>query len=262
MKKMYDAVADEYIKHRNDLPEMLLPGLEARGIEFRDAKIADFGAGPGFLSEQLSARGGIVDAVEPSGEFYSHAEQMFKDNNKVNFNLSHAENSGLPAKTFDIVISLRSWDWFDRREVLEEVQRILKPDGYLIIADFGFADSSETVKESVKVIRKCAKKYKVKSKIHKRENDGLITGFPLEWIEEWQEHQFDIQDLYKRSYKMEFTHEGWIDHLSPLSSLVLFKPKHRRKTLKKISEHLKDKYEDDVYRIAHEMNVAILRNRN
>lgn len=262
MKTIYDAVADEYIKYRNDLPEMLLPGLEARGIDFNGAKIADFGAGPGFFSEQLSEKGGIVDAVEPSMEFYNHAEMRFKDNNKVNFNLASAENSGLPPKTFDIVISLRSWDWFDRREALEEVQRILKPDGHLVIADFGFVSSSGVGKESVRVMRKCAKSFKVKSKIHKQKNDELITGFPLEWIEEWQKYHFDIQDLYKRSYKMEFTHEEWIDHLSPVSTLVEFKRKHRRRTLKKIGEHLKDKYDDDTYRVAHEMNVAILKNRS
>src|SRR5690625_3416058 len=166
MKTIYDAVADEYIKYRNDLPEMLLPGLEARGIDFNGAKIADFVAGPGFFSDQLSEKCGIVDAVEPSMEFYNHAEMRFNDNNKVNFNLASAENSGLPPKTFDIVISLRSWDWFDRREALEEVQRILKPDGHLVIADFGFVSSSGVGKESARVMRKCAKSFKVKSKIH------------------------------------------------------------------------------------------------
>ena len=261
MKTTYDAVAEEYIKYRNDIPEAFLSGLEARGIDFDGAKIADFGAGPGFLSEQLSAKGGIVDAVEPSAEFYGHAEKFFKDNYRVNFNLSHAENSGLPPKTFDIVIALRSWDWFDRRQVMEEVRRILKPDGYLVIADYRFVKSSGVAKETIKKIRKCAKNYKVKSRIHRDRSDDMIN-FPLEWMEEWQDFKFDIRDLYKRDYKVTFAHEEWLHHLGSISSLVEFKPKHRKKTLTKISDHLKDTYKDDVYRINHEMNVVILQNKN
>lgn len=262
MKTTYDGVADDYIKYRNDLPEALLPGLEIRGINFDGAKIADLGAGPGFLSELISGKGGIIDAVEPSEEFYNYAANRFKNDNKVNFNLSRAENSGLPPKTFDIVIALRSWDWFDRREAMEEVRRILKPDGHLIVADFGFVKSSGVVRESMKIVKKYAKKYKVESKIHGDENDGRINGFPLEWIEEWQRYQFDIKDLYKRNYKVQFTHEEWIHRLSSTSRLVEFKRKHRKKTIKKISDHLKENYEDDTYRINHEMNVVILQNKN
>ncbi len=262
MKTIYDAVADEYIKYRNDLPEALLPGLESRGIIFNGAKIAEFGAGPGFLSEQLSAKGGIIDAVEPSDEFYRHAEERFKDNNRVKFNVSYAENSGLPPKTFDIVIALRSWDWFDRPKTMEEVRRVLKPDGHLIIADYGFMKSSGVGRETIRVIRRNAKKYKVKSRIHKEDDGILVSGFPIEWIEEWADFRFDIRDLYKRNYRVEFTHEEWIDHLGTISSMVEFKRKHRRKTLKKISERLKDRFEDDVYRVNHELNVVILKNKN
>ncbi|CAM4280775.1 class I SAM-dependent methyltransferase [Lacicoccus alkaliphilus] len=262
MDSTYDAVAEEYIKTRNDIPESFLSGLEARGIDFDGAKIADFGAGPGFLSEQLGEKGGIIDAVEPSTDFQAHAEKVFKENNRINFNLAYAENSGLPPKTFDIVIALRSWDWFDRRQALEEVRRILKPDGYLIIADYRFVKSSGVAKDTIKMIRKCAKKYNVKSRRHGYGSDEMINAFPFEWMEEWQDFRFDIRDLYKRDRKVAFTHEEWMHHLGSISALVAFKRKHRKKTLKKVSDHLKDTYKEEVYRINHEMNVVILQNKN
>ena len=84
----------------------------------------------------------------------------------------------------------------------------------------------------------------------------------MSWIGEWQGHNFEIKDLYKKSYRQEFDREEWIRRLGTYRSLVEFKKKHRRKTLEKIDRHLKEHYEDEKYKIRHELSVVVLKNKN
>lgn len=262
MSAIYDGVAAEYINNRERIPDALLSSLKIRGIDFEGAKIADFGAGPGFLSDLLSAEGGIVDAVEPVEAFINHGKERFKDNNKVNFNLRYAEDSGLPSQTYDIVFVLNAWHWFNRSEAIEEAVRILKPDGHLIIADINIERKAGAVKDTMKIIKHNRKKYKVETRLHKDRKGHLINNFPVGWIKEWQDYNFDIRDLYKKNYKIEFDRKEWVQRLGTYRSLVEFKEKHRRKTLKKINRHLKEHYKDEKCKVRHELSIVILKNKN
>lgn len=262
MSEIYDSVAADYIKYRESIPGELLSSLKVRGIDFKGAKIADLGAGPGFLTDLLGSEGGIVDAVEPSEEFISYAKEKFKNNNKVNFNLKHAEASNLPSQTYDIVFVLSSWHWFKRTQAIEEAVRILKPDGYLIIADINIGNKNKMVKDSMKIIKHNRKKYKVESRLHRDKKGQVINNFPVGWIEEWQNYNFDIREFYKKTYKIEFNHEEWVQRLGTFRSLVEFKKKHRNKTLKKISNHIKENYNDEKFKVAHELSIIVLKNKN
>lgn len=262
MSAIYDGVAAEYIKNRENIPDELLSSLKVRGIDFEGAKIADFGAGPGFLSDLLSSEGGIVDAVEPVETFINYGKEKFKDNNKVNFNLRHAEDSGLPSKTYDIVFVLSAWHWFKRAGAIEEAERILKPNGYLIIADINIEKRTGMLKDTMKIIKHDRKKYKVDTRLHTNKKEQQINNFPVRWIQEWQDHNFDIKDLYKKNYRVEFDREEWIRRLGTYRSLVEFKKKHRQKTLKKINRHLKENYKDEKYRVRHELSVVVMKNKN
>lgn len=262
MSAVYDGIAAEYIENRESIPDALLSSLKVREIDLKGAKIADFGAGPGFLSDLLSSEGAIVDAIEPVEEFINYGKERFKDNNKVNFNLKHAEDSGLPSKTYDIVFVLSAWHWFKRTEVIEEAVRILKPDGYLIVADINIDRKTGVVKDTMEIIKHNRKKYKVETGLHKDKTGHLINNFPVGWIKEWQDHNFDISDLYKKNYRVEFDREEWVQRLGTYRSLVEFKKKHRQKTLKKINRHLKENYKDKKYRISHELSIVILKNKN
>lgn len=261
MSAIYDGIAEEYIENRGNIPDVLLSSLKVRDIDFKGAKIADFGAGPGFLSDLLSEEGGIVDAVEPAEAFISYGKDKFKNNNKVNFNLKYAEESGLPSKTYDIVFVLSAWHWFKRADTIEEAKRILKPGGYLIIGDINIERKAGMVKDTMKIIKHNRKKYKVDTVLDKEKNENLINSFPVRWIKEWQDHNFDIRDLYKKKYKVEFDREEWVRRLGTHRSMVEFKKKHRQKILKKINGHLKDHYKDEKYKVHHELNVVVLKNK-
>jgi SAM-dependent methyltransferase len=54
----------------------------------------------------------------------------------IRFVLARAEESGLPAGSFDVVIACQCWHWFDRPRVAREARRLLVLGGRLISAHF------------------------------------------------------------------------------------------------------------------------------
>lgn len=262
MVTIYSEIAEAYIKSRDDIPDAFIENLELRGIEISGAKIADLGAGPGYLSNKLSEKGAIIDAVEPTKAFVDFAKNEFKDNQRVRFIKGTAEENGLPSQTYDIVIVMRAWHWFDRDEVIDEVIRILKPGGYLVVGDAGFTGASKAVKESMKIIRKNAQKYAVGPTGTKEYTDQLINNFPVEWFDEWQLAKLDLVELFKKEYKVKYKHEDWMGRLSSVSSLAGFKEKERKETLKKIEKSLIENVDKNKYKVPHLLSVAVLENKN
>lgn len=262
MGTSYDQIADEYIRYRNDIPGSFVDNIELRGVEIAGAKIADLGAGPGYLTDMLTEKGGIIDAVDPTVKFIEFAREKFKDNQRATFINRFAEDTGLSSNTYDIVIVMRAWHWFDRDEVIEEVKRILKPGGYLIVGDVGFTGSSKVVKQSMRIIRKSAKHYSVSPVGSKGYTDQLINNFPVEWFDEWNDEKLDLVDMFKKEFKVKFNHDDWMGRMSSVSALSTFKDKQRQKVLEEIEQNLIDNHDKNKYKVPHIMSVAILKNKN
>ncbi|TVT27818.1 methyltransferase domain-containing protein [Salinicoccus cyprini] len=255
-------VAKEYVKFRNDIPENLIRELEKRGVEVTGSKVADLGAGPGLLSKMLSDKGAIVDAIEPSPELIEVGRQHIGSDQRINFTQNYAEKTGLPANSYDIVTVMRAWHWFDREATIEEVRRILKPGGYLIIIDSGFTSASKIVKESMKIIQSYSPDKQIRAAGTKELATQMINSFPVEWFDEWKHAKFDLMDMYKMDYDVRFTNEEWLGRLSSVSWIAAFKEKQRTSTLNKIRAYLEEQFPDDRHRIPHILSVAILKNKN
>jgi SAM-dependent methyltransferase len=63
----------------------------------------------------------------------------------VEFRVATAEETGFPDSTFDIVTAGQCWHWFDRPKAAQEVKRILKPNGTIIIAHFDWIPLAENI---------------------------------------------------------------------------------------------------------------------
>lgn len=262
MKTNFHDYAEEYFKHRNDIPSVFFEELAKRNIDLSGCKVADIGAGPGFVSKALSEQGAIVDAVEPSEAFIEIGKKYVGKDDRISFNKGTAEKTGLQDDTYDYVIVMRAWHWFESDKATKEIRRILKPDGVLIVADIGFKVANKMMKDSMKIVKKNSKNNELKPAGSKEDSIQMINGFPVEWFSDWHHEKLDLEEFFKYEYKVKFTDQEWLGRLQTSSWLVSFKKKQMEKAMEDIGKLLDTLDDEKKHKVPHVLNVAILRNKH
>lgn len=100
------------------------------GMDRKDFKVADIGAGTGKLTENLSQLGLIGYAVEPNDAMREEGIKAFASNQSFRWQKGFAEHTNLESCSFDWVLMGSSFHWTKTDEALAEFHRILKPGGY------------------------------------------------------------------------------------------------------------------------------------
>ncbi|MCH9653813.1 MAG: class I SAM-dependent methyltransferase [Planctomycetes bacterium] len=124
---------DNYIKYRPSYPPQVLEHLKSVCGLTADSLIADIGSGTGILSRMFLDNQNDVYAVEPNAEMRGAAEIFFKDIPHFHSINATAEETHLTADSFDFIIAGQAFHWFDRRLTKTEFQRILKPQGWVVL---------------------------------------------------------------------------------------------------------------------------------
>jgi amino acid adenylation domain-containing protein len=106
------------------------------------AAMADLGAGPGTLSRLFAERLGRIYAVEPNPDMRSAASAALQGHNGVVVSAGFAEATGLPDHCVDLAAAGRSLHWFDPAPTRRELQRILRPGGWLAMLQIRTTDSA------------------------------------------------------------------------------------------------------------------------
>lgn len=260
MKVNFGNVAENYAKFRNDLPGELLESLKLRDIHFGGKQVVDLGCGTGVFCRAIHHVGAEVIGVEPAIELIEEAEFIDKEKDiEIEYRNTFSENTSLPENTYDYVTVLRAWHWFDSKETLKEIKRILKGNGSLIIMDSGFLSKNKVVVDTLKFIQAYMPEGQLKSAGSKSTSMQLINSFPVEWFKEWQENQFDLQETYKFNYDVAFTNEEWCGRVGSLSWLAGFDKEERQDILEKLYIYLTRRYGDIEHHIKHGCYVSILR---
>jgi SAM-dependent methyltransferase len=123
--------AEDYAKYRPSYPDQLIAAtLADLGPTIR-LRIADIGAGTGISSDLYSKKGASVVAVEPNSEMLGIGQLQFPE---IEFVKGTAEDSGLPASSFDLVVCFQSFHWFRPVSSLGEIHRILRPGRRVALA--------------------------------------------------------------------------------------------------------------------------------
>jgi ubiquinone/menaquinone biosynthesis C-methylase UbiE len=108
------------------------------------ATIVDVGTGPGLLAIELHKLWpeAKIIGVDPSSEMLRIARENAGRAGMSDFEAKPgtAEEIPLPASSADLVISQSSFhEWEDQQRGLEEISRVLKPGGSLILKDYNRA---------------------------------------------------------------------------------------------------------------------------
>ncbi len=143
VRAMFGRIADGYtaLKERNDREshERLLHAAAPRPGE----TCLDMGAGPGFVSAMVAARGAFTLASDLTPRFLAKAAERARTvpHGRLVCVAADAEALPLPDASIDLVISHKALHHFgDAPHVLGEARRVLRPGGRIATSDTLSAD--------------------------------------------------------------------------------------------------------------------------
>lgn len=122
-----------YIVSRPSYPSDALDALATRTGLRPGAVVADIGSGTGIFSKLLLDRGYTVIGVEPNAAMRGAAEQLLCEEEHFESIAGRAEQTNIPSHTCDAVTAAQAFHWFDSSRAREEIHRILKPGGSIVL---------------------------------------------------------------------------------------------------------------------------------
>jgi SAM-dependent methyltransferase len=129
----FSSRVDNYVRYRPGYPKEILDLLKAACGLTRDSVIADIGSGTGKLTELFLENSNSVFGVEPNKEMREAGERLLKHFANFTSVAATAEDTGLPAKSVDIITAGQAFHWFDRKRCRVEFARVLKPGGWIVL---------------------------------------------------------------------------------------------------------------------------------
>jgi SAM-dependent methyltransferase len=133
----FGRTAKDYGRHRAGFPEAFFDRLAGFGIGRAGQRALDLGTGTGTVARGLARRGAVVTGLDPAATLLQEARRLDREAGvAVRYMVGHAEDTKLPAGSFEVVTAGQCWHWFDRGRAAREVRRLLVPDGAVVIAHF------------------------------------------------------------------------------------------------------------------------------
>jgi len=126
----FDRAGDEYHRGRPEYPSEAVDFMIERFQITKDTKLVDLGAGTGKFTKLLADRGYQITAVEPVAGMRAKFKELLPDQEILD---GTAEKIPLPDESCDLVIVAQAFHWFNGEKALEEIYRVLRPKGFLVL---------------------------------------------------------------------------------------------------------------------------------
>ena len=211
-----------YAKNRPHYPEELF--LQLKNL-CSDHNLAwDVATGNGQCAVSLAEHFKNVFATDLSAQQLSNCFQR----PNITYKLEHAEKSSLPDHSVDLITVATAIHWFDIPAFYKEVQRVLKPNGILVV--WGYA-ASAIDKQIDQVIDEFAFK-------------TLEPYWPIEtrlnWEDKYEHLPFPYQllmiPLYKATAQQNYT--DFISYMYSWSAIQVYLKQHQKNPIDLIQEKL------------------------
>jgi len=206
----------------------------------------DLGTGPGQVAFQLLQRGATVVGVDISEKQIAEARAIAErlgQKDKVKFEVASAEQINEPDNSFDLVTAGTSWHWFNSDKVLPEVHRLLKPNGYLVIASlFYLVLHSKVANDTEQLILKYNPGWTF---------SGHSGMFP-KLIDQVSSHKgSEFVEQFCFDYPQPFTHQAWINRMRTCNGLHAIRADQKEQFENDLLELLSKKYPEEPLLIPH-----------
>ena len=215
-KNKFGSQVKEYNKYRSQYPrefyDFLFSLVKIKKVE----NILDIGCGTGKSTEPLVRGNAKVIG-------YDHDSRMLKQarSNALEYHLpieyikGEAEDLPFEDNSFDVVTIGTAFHWFANKKVVENIERILKPDGLL------FIHWKQIGKEDVRLRKK------IFSKFYQDYKGSGILITPEEVIDFLKNQGFQKIENTKKSYKSNYNLESAVGRLKTVGYYFRLSPKQK-----------------------------------
>lgn len=129
----FDGKGEIYAKARPNYAAELFDYFKNTLLISKGSVFADIGAGTGIFSKQLLNAGYRVYAVEPNADMRKRAEEKLSDYKDFTSVDGTDSSTTLLEQSVDCITTAQAFHWFDVIAFKKECQRILRPNGKVII---------------------------------------------------------------------------------------------------------------------------------
>jgi len=131
--KRFSNKVDNYVKYRPSYPIEIIDFLQDTYQLSTDKIIADIGSGTGISSQLFLDKNYCVIGIEPNKEMREKSVELLGGYEKFSVVGATAENTQLDAHSIDAIVAGQAFHWFDKAACKKEFERILKPEGLVVL---------------------------------------------------------------------------------------------------------------------------------
>ena len=197
----FGKTAADYARHRAGYPDWLFERLMRRCLVRPGMRALDLATGTGYLARGLAQRGLRVTGIDVAPEMMDAAKTLDTAQGlAIDYVVGKAEETGLPAGSFDLVTAACCWHWFDRIKATAEVLRLLKPGGWLVIcAQNWFPLGDNVVARTEAIVQRHNPKWPF----------GGLDGMTPGAVRDLRAAGFGAIESFSVDFEIPYTHEGW-----------------------------------------------------
>ena len=216
---------ENYVKYRPTYPPEIIPLLESNCGLTPQSIVADVGSGTGLLTQLFLKNGNQVFGIEPNPEMRAAGEKILAKYSQFASVDGVAEATTLPDHSVDFVVVGQAFHWFDRAKTREEFVRIIKPNGWMMVAWNGYRVKSSPLMAAYQnlVVRYGSDYSEVQREVEDCDVESFCEPATCSCTRFDFQQSFDYEGLKGRllsaSYALEPNHRDYQTMLSDLRTI-------------------------------------------
>jgi SAM-dependent methyltransferase len=204
----FDGRAELYARHRPDYPAAAIHCIISTAQLGPQSLLVDIGCGTGISSRQFAAAGIAVLGLEPNDQMRAQAELAAPPvgGPAPRYRTGHAEATGLPVSSADMVVAAQSFHWFEPEAALREFHRLLRPGGWVALM-WNERDEADEFTHAYSALLRATPEAPLMEGVRQRGGDALLAS-PLfrhaHRIVFPQEQPLDEEGLLGRAFSVSY----------------------------------------------------------